>query len=460
MSYTSINPYTGKVVATYPTATDAEVEAALTAAHAAFIDWSRKSFSERADLMRKVAALFGERQEDLARIQTEEMGMAFSLSKATAGPFVTEMLHYYADNAEQLLAPTPLPTRPHVGEAYLLRQPMGIIYAIEPWNSPYYQAIRPTATNLMAGNVVILKHASNVPGCAEAVAQIMRDAGVPEGVFTNIRANHAQSERIIEDRRVRGVTLTGSSAAGARVGAQAGAALKPAVLELGGSDASVILDDADLELATSCSLFRYANGGQICASPKRMIVMDGVYDEFVAVFTEKSNMQVIGDPMDPATTLGPLSSNAAAEEVRSQIRRAVAGGATAVEVGPAIPSQGAFVQPTILTGISRDNPVFHEEIFGPVSMIFRAGSDEEVVDIANDSIYGLAGSVFSGDVERAKRIAGQLDTGSVTINQLASVPAELPFGGTKDSGYGKEMGPAGILEFTLAKVVNVAPQQG
>lgn len=407
--------------------------------------------------MRRAAELFHERQEELARLATLEMGMAWNFSYAMAGSPTTDMLEYYAEHAERFLAPQPLDVAAHEGTAYVVHQPLGIIYAIEPWNVPYNQAIRPTSTNLMAGNVVILKHASIVPQCAEAVAQIMKDAGVPEGVFTNLRATHEQSERIIADWRVRGITLTGSDAAGAHIAALAGKAVKKTVMELGGSDAMIVLDDADLENATSCATFRFVLAGQGCALTKRIIVDESVYDEFLEKFTEKAGNQTIGDPMDPNVSLGPLSSQGAADEVKDQIRRAVEGGATAIEVGPPVPETGAFVQPTILTGVTRDNPIFHEEIFGPVPVIFKVANEAEAIELANDSIYGLGGSVYSADLERAQEVALQIDTGMVAINQPIVANADMPFGGTKRSGYGLEMGPQGILEFVNTKLINLAP---
>lgn len=458
MAYASVNPFTNEVEKTFPDATDEEVDQAIARAHAAFGSWRSTTFAERAAIMRRAAALFRERHEDIARIVTAEMGLTWEFSKAMAGEMAAGMLEYYADNAEELLKPEPLQVKPHEGSAYVVYQPLGVIFAVEPWNAPVYQAVRPATTNLMAGNTVILKHASNIPRSADAVAEVFRDAGVPDGVFINIRANHEQTARIIADPRVRGVTLTGSDTAGARIAEQAGRNIKPSVLELGGSDAMIVLDDADVDNAAQCSMFRFALAGQGCGLPKRMIcVGEATYEKFLARYTELIEAMTIGDPMDPAVTLGPVSSQAAADQVKDQIRRAVEGGATATTAGTPVPERGAFVQPTILTGLTRDNPVFYEEVFGPVPIIFKVDSEDEAVALANDSVYGLAGSVYSADVERAQRVAMRLDTGLVAINMPSNAYDDMPFGGTKRSGYGKEMGPHGIKEFVLTKCINVAP---
>jgi succinate-semialdehyde dehydrogenase / glutarate-semialdehyde dehydrogenase len=459
MAYQSINPMTGEQVAAYPDASDAEIEQVLDTAQHAFQSWKRLSFVERAEYMRKAANIFRERAAELSALQTAEMGMPTSVSWPQTKYLIPSMLEYYADNAEQVLADEPLDVKAEEGSAYLTHQPLGIIYAVEPWNGPYYQAIRPACGNLMAGNVVVLKHASNIPGCANAVAQVFKDAGLPEGVFTNVFATHAQSERIVADARVRGVTLTGSDAAGARVGEQAGRAIKPVVLELGGSDPMVILEDADLGLTAQCSMFRFLLSGQACVSNKRIIAVDSVYDAYLEQFTALTQSIVPGDPADRSTTLGPLSSADAAHTVRGQIRRAVEAGATAIELGPKVPDIDTFVQPTLLTDVSPDNPVYYEEIFGPVPMLFRVEDEEAAIRLANDSPYGLGGSVYSKDIERAQRVALEIDTGMVAINQPVNVYDDMPFGGTKRSGIGKEMGPQGIKEFVNTKLIAVAPRQ-
>ncbi|HZK04787.1 MAG TPA: NAD-dependent succinate-semialdehyde dehydrogenase [Actinomycetaceae bacterium] len=455
MAYQSINPYTGEEVASFPEATDAEIEQALATAHEAFKSWRALSFDERAEYLRRAAGLFRERAEELSLLQTAEMGMPLSLSRPQTEYMIPSMLEYYAENAEAFLADEKLDVNEAEGETWITHQPLGIIYAVEPWNGPFYQAIRPACGNLMAGNVVMLKHASNIPGCADAVAQVFTDAGLPEGVFTNVFATHDQSARIVADPRVRGVTLTGSDAAGARIGEQAGRAIKPAVLELGGSDPMIVLEDADLALTARCSMFRFLTSGQACISNKRIIVVDSIYDEYLEQYKQMTEGLTPGDPADPATGFGPLSSKEAADGVREQIRRAVEAGATAIEVGPKVPDVETFVQATILTDVTPDNPVYYEEIFGPVPVIFRVRDEAEAIELANDSPYGLGGGVYSQDIERAKRVAAQIDTGMVAINAPLYVYDDMPFGGTKRSGIGKEMGPHGIKEFVNSKLITI-----
>lgn len=453
MAYRSINPYNGEVVFEAEDATDDEVAAALDKAHEAFLSWRELSFEERAGYMRRAAELFKEREGELAELQSNEMGMLDSMSRPQASGITYDMLTYYADRAEEFLADKPMDTPLSGEKAYESYLPMGIIYAIEPWNAPYYQAVRPASGILMAGNVMILKHASVVPGCAAAVEQVFKDAGLPDGVFTNIYATHDQSTTIIEDPRVRGVTLTGSDSAGSRIGEQAGKLIKPMVLELGGSDPQIVLADADLAHTAQCSMYRFFNAGQVCASNKRIIVVKERYDEFVEQFKEVSAQFVPGDPLDPATTLGPLVNEDAADGVRDQIKRAVEHGAEAVEVGPKVPERATWVQPTLLLNVTPDNPIFHEEIFGPVPMIIRAEDEDEAIDLANDSQYGLAGSIYGGDVEHMKKLVRRMDTGQVTINRPLTAPADLPFGGTKRSGMGKELGPEGIKAFVNKQLV-------
>lgn len=457
MGYATTNAYTGEVEKEFDYATDAEIDAVLDKAQSAFESWSRLSFAERGVYMKKAAALFRERAEQTAAIVTKEMGLPINTSVYMGGELPAQMLEYYADHAEEFLAPEPVKIDPSAGTAELVYQPLGIIFAVEPWNATVYQAVRPACGNLMAGNVVILKHAAIVPQSAEAIEAIFRDAGVPEGVFTNVRANYDQAERIISDRRVRGVTLTGSDAAGSIIASHAGKYIKPSILELGGNDAQIVFEDANLDHVVTCSMFRFMVTGQVCISPKRMFVHEDIYDEFIEKYQAKIAATKIGDPMDPETGIGPLSSESAQKQIREQIQRAVDNGATATELGEPIPDHGWFVQPTMLTNVSRDNPIFHEELFGPVPSIYKFSTEEEVIEIANDSEYGLAGSVYSADLERARRVALQIDTGLVGINQPATATHEMPFGGTKRSGYGKEMGPQGIKEFTLSKVLYYAP---
>ncbi|HBN9703302.1 TPA: NAD-dependent succinate-semialdehyde dehydrogenase [Pseudomonas aeruginosa] len=456
MAYATINPYTGELLETFPETTDAQVEQALDDAHNAFLDWSERSFGERAAILQRAADLLRAQASDYARLLTLEMGKitAEALGEVEIS---ARILEYYAKHAEALLAPEKLSLAdPSEGEATLVYEPLGIILAIEPWNFPYYQVARILAPQLAAGNTLLLKHASNVPQCAAAFEQLLRDAGLPSGAFRNLYATRQQIETILNDARVQGVALTGSEGAGAIIAAQAGKALKKSTLELGGADAFVVLRDAELDKTVKWAVLgRHWNAGQVCISSKRMIVVDEVYDEFLRRYTEGVAQLKAGDPFASQTTLAPLSSQAAADEIRQKIREAVAHGATATEVGPRVPGQGAFVQPTILTGVAPDNPAYYWEFFGPVSMIFRAKDEQDAVRIANDSPFGLGGSVFTADAKHGAEVAKRISTGMVFVNHPSTSKADLPFGGIKRSGYGRELIGLGIKEFVNHKLINV-----
>lgn len=449
MAYATTNPYTNEVLNTFPNATDAEVDEALDRAHEAFLSWRVTSFEDRAAVLSKAAALARQRRDRLAVLVTMEMGKLLIESEAEVDS-IAEMFEYYAENGARLLAPRPLEGAP----GNLVYEPLGIVYTIEPWNVPLYQAVRPMSAQLMAGNTVILKHASNVPQCAAAVADLMRDAGLPAGVFTNLYLTHAQSDRIIADPRVCGVTLTGSETAGVKVAAQAGANIKKCVLELEGSDGMIVLEDADMDHTVQSAIIgRLSVSGQACVADKRMIIVDSVYDEFLAKLVDATVNLRPGDPMDVKTTVAPVASRESAEAINNQIDTAVIHGATATLIGQPIPDRGAFVQPTILTGVAPDNPVYYEEIFGPVLMLFRVSDESEAIRLANDSPFGLGASVYSTDIERAKAVAAQIEAGMVTINRPTFPSPNIPFGGIKRSGFGRELGSSGIKEFVNQKVI-------
>ncbi|MFT5781754.1 MAG: succinate-semialdehyde dehydrogenase/glutarate-semialdehyde dehydrogenase, partial [Pseudomonas sp.] len=367
------------------------------------------------------------------------------------------IFEYYVEHAEALMTPQKLPVAdPSEGEATLIHQSLGIILAIEPWNFPYYQIARILAPQLAAGNTLLLKHASNVPQCAAAFEQPLLDAGLPVGGFSNLFATREQIETIINDPRVYGVALTGSEGAGAVIVAQAGKALKKSTLELGGADALIVLHDAELEKTAKWAVFgRQWNAGQVCISSKRMIVVDEVYEQFMQLYSEGVVQLKAGDTFDPQNTLAPLSSQAAADEIREKIRDAVAHGATATEVGPKVPSSGAFAQQTFLTNLIPENPAYYWEFFGPVSMILRAEDEQDAVRIANDSPYGLGGSVFTADTKRGAEVAKRISTGMVFVNHSIAAKADLPFGRVKRSGYGCELIGLGIKEFVNHKLINV-----
>jgi succinate-semialdehyde dehydrogenase/glutarate-semialdehyde dehydrogenase len=456
MSYATINPYTGDVVKTFPYATDAEVERAIDRAHGAFQAWKETSFAERGRILQRAADLLRRNVDEYARLVTMEMGKLFSEAKLEV-ELSAKILEYYVRNAERLLQPQKLAVLdPAEGEATLVHEPLGVLLAIEPWNFPYYQIARILAPQLAAGNTLLLKHAANVPQCAAAFEELMKQAGLPDGAFKNLYATRAQTEMIINDPRVQGVALTGSEGAGAAVAAQAGKALKKSTMELGGADAFVVLADADLEKTTEWAVFgRHWNAGQVCVSSKRMIVVDPLYDRFLDHYKKGVSGLVAGDPLDPRTTLAPLSSLRAADEIRDMISKAVELGAHAEEIGPPVPKRGAFVQPTILTEIGEGNPARHWEFFGPVSMVFRAKDEEDAVRIANDSPFGLGGSVFTSDPARGAAVAKRISTGMVFVNHPTKVEADLLFGGIRRSGYGRELLGLGLKEFVNIKLIDV-----
>lgn len=456
MTYATINPFTGELIKEFPNATDAEVTEAIESAHQAFLSWRNTSFANKAEILNRAAALLRDSKRRYAELLTLEMGKVIGEAEAEV-ELSAQILEYYAEHAERLLAPQKLPVAdPAEGEALLVNEPLGVLLAIEPWNFPYYQIARILVPQLSAGNTLLLKHASNVPQCAAAFESLMRDAGLPQGAFQNLYATRDQVEQIINSPKVHGVALTGSEGAGAVIASQAGKALKKSTLELGGSDAFIVLEDAELEKTIDWAVFgRHWNAGQVCVSSKRMILVEAIYDKFMEGYTKGVAALKAGDPMDPNTTLAPLSSQGAADEVKQKIREAVEHGATATEVGPKVPEQGAFVQPTILTNVTPDNPAYYWEFFGPVSMILKAKDEQEAIAIANDSPFGLGGSVFTADEQRGLAVAKQVSTGMMFVNHPTMVKADLPFGGIRRSGYGRELIDLGLKEFVNHKLINV-----
>lgn len=456
MAYATINPYTGETIKTFADATDAEVRDAIANAHNAFLSWKDASFADRGRILQKAADLLRKNSDAYAKLLTLEMGKLFAEAKAEV-ELSAKIFEYYVRNAEELLKPEKLPVLdPAEGDNIIVHEPLGVLLAIEPWNFPYYQIARIIAPQLSAGNTVLLKHASNVPQSAAAFEALMREAGLPEGAFRNLYATRSQIELILNDDRVHGVALTGSEGAGSVVAAQAGKALKKSTLELGGADAFVVLADADLDKTVNWGVFgRHWNGGQVCVSSKRMIIVDDVYGAYLEKYRKGVAGLVAGDPFDPKTTLAPLSSQGAADEVKEKIREAVKLGAKAEEVGPAVPNQGAFVQPTILTDVAEDNPARYWEFFGPVSMLFRAKDEDDAVRIANDSPFGLGGSVFTSNPAHGADVARRISTGMVFVNHPTKVEADLPFGGIRRSGYGRELIGLGLKEFVNHKLIGV-----
>ena len=441
------NPATGEIVETFESATDAQIEQTLAASDAVYREWRERSVQERAAVVKRVAELFEERKDELARIIALEMGKSLAESIDEV-EFARDIIEYYAVYGPGLITDVEIPsTIP--GKALIEQKPIGTLLGVMPWNFPYYQVARFAAPNLVLGNTIILKHADICARSALTIQEIMEEAGVPVGGYQNVFASHDQIATMIADPRVQGVSLTGSERAGAIIGAQAGTHLKKCVLELGGIDPMVVLDSDDVAaVAAEAWNFRTYNGGQVCNSNKRLIVMDDIYDEFVAELVKLAEGLEPGDQLSLAEgQYAPLSTRTAAETVHAQVQQAVAEGATLLAGGVLSEGPGAYYSPAVLTGVPREAPSYGEEIFGPVATVYKVSSDEEALELANDCALGLGGSVFSTDEARATRVASRLEVGMAHVNTIAAEAAELPFGGVKRSGFGREMGPVGIGEF-------------
>ena len=452
-SYAVVNPATGETVKTYPTITDQALSAAISGASEAFRTWSRRTtVAERAALISRVADLHSERQDELAAIIAREMGKPIGDALGEIG-FSAAIYQFYADNAVEFLADEPITLMGGEGSAIVRKSPLGVLLGIMPWNFPYYQVARFAGPNLIIGNPVLLKHAPQCPESAAAIEQIYLDAGFPAGAYTNIYASNEQVADIIANPIVQGVSLTGSERAGAAVAEIAGRHLKKVVLELGGSDPFILLSTDDLDATVQKAAFaRVDNCGQACNAAKRFIVMDHLYDEFVEKFTAAVLSTKQGNPTDDGITIGPLSSLAAAQRLASQVDAAVAAGASIVSAGD---RAGAFFPPAVLTNVTRDNPSFHEELFGPVAMIFKVTSEEEAIDLANDTPFGLGSYLFTTDPQQAARVADAIQAGMVYVNIVGADSPELPFGGVKRSGSGRELGRWGADEFVNKKLIRV-----
>jgi succinate-semialdehyde dehydrogenase/glutarate-semialdehyde dehydrogenase len=439
--YAVIDPRTGERISDVPTDTDEQVTAAVASAHRTFVDWARSStVQERAKLVSRVAELHTERRDDLAAAMNREMGKAMDDALGEVD-FSAAIYGYYADHAEEFLADEEIPLLEGEGSAVIRRRPLGVILGIMPWNYPAYQVARFAAPNLTAGNTVVLKHAPQCPESAAQLAQIFEDAGFPEGAYVNIYASNEQIEQVIADPRVQGVSLTGSERAGAAVAATAGRHLKKVVLELGGSDPFIVLSSDDLDATVDAAIAaRMENTGQACNAGKRFIVHESLHDDFVAKFTAK----MLGQEA------APLSSEAAAERLEEQVKGAVAAGAHLDANGE---RNGAVFPSGVLTGVPRESEAFHQELFGPVAMVFKAVDEQEAVELANDTPYGLGSYVYTTDPEQAARVAEQIDAGMVFVNGVGAEGVELPFGGVKRSGFGRELGRFGIEEFVNKKLI-------
>lgn len=454
MKFQTINPSTNKVIKTFDEMTPAALETALETSSTTFHEWKKTEYKERARLLYTVAGLLRAKKKDLAQMITLEMGKLLSHAEGEV-KLSAEIFDYYAKNAESFLADKIL--NPVHGKAIIRYSPVGVLLGVQPWNFPFYQVARFAAPNIMIGNTVLIKHAANVPQCAIVIEDLFKEAGAPLGLYTNLLVSHESISKIIADKRIRGVSLTGSEIAGASVAAEAGKHIKKSVLELGGSDAFIILEDADIDKAAEWAIVgRINNNGQCCVASKRFIAVESIADAFLEKFKIKMSELVIGEPTEAKTHLGPLCTEAAAVKIADQVKRAVDGGAKILLGGKRADREGAYMQATILTDMKPNNPVFYEEFFGPVALFFKVKNEQEAIDLANDSPFGLGGSVFTQDIERGKRVANQIDTGMVFINHPTWTQADLPFGGTKGSGYGREMAELGLDEFVNKKLIRIS----
>jgi len=454
MPIQTINPTTNTVIQTFAEMTDEQLDNAVAKAASSFEDWKQTDFKLRASLLHKVAGLLREKKDMLAKMITLEMGKLFAHAEGEI-KLSAEIFDYYASNGENFLADKIL--HPVHGEALIRHSPIGVLLGVEPWNFPFYQVARFAAPNIMTGNTILVKHASIVPQCGIAIEELFKEAGAPVGLYTNLLISGTRASALVADKRIKGVSLTGSEEAGASIASEAGKYLKKSVLELGGSDAFIVLEDADMDKTVEWAVTgRINNNGQCCVASKRFIVVESVADIFLEKFKTKLSQLIVGDPMEADTQLGPMSSEAAAAQIADQVQKAVDGGATILLGGKRVKREGAFMEPTIIANMQQNNPVYYEELFGPVATCFRVKDEQGAIDLANDSPYGLGGSVFTEDIERGKRVADQIDTGMVFINHPTWTQADLPFGGTKRSGYGRELSELGIDEFVNKKLIRIS----
>lgn len=452
MAYKTINPYTNEVEKEFPNATDEELEAVLAKAHQLYLDWRNdsESLEDRKAILHRVADILRERRTEYATIMSHDMGKLIGEAEGEVD-LCADICDYYADKADEFLKPRTLET--DAGKAYYIKQSTGVLVAVEPWNFPFYQIARVFAPNFIIGNPMILKDASNCPASAQAFADAVLEAGAPEGSLNNMFISYDQVAKAIADKRVSGVCLTGSERGGMSVAAEAGKNLKKTTMELGGNDAFIILDDADWNLVKEVApQARLYNAGQVCTSSKRFIVMADKYDEFLDVLKDAFSAVRMGDPTDRTTTLAPLNSKSAKEKLEKQVELAVENGAKVYYGNEKVDLPGQFFMPTILTDIIPDNPIFDQEMFGPVASVYKVNSEEEAIALANNSSYGLGNTVF-GEPEHAARVAAKIETGMSWINSgWASLP-ELPFGGVKNSGYGRELSELGFNAFVNEHLV-------
>ena len=452
MAYQTINPYTNELIKEYPNASDQELENTLTVAHSLYKETKQQPIQKRAEILHAIAAKIREKADELARACTIDMGKLLTESQGEV-ELCAIIADWFADHGEELLAPDALETVA-TGTAEIRHHALGVLVMVEPWNFPYYQIMRVFAPNFMVGNPMILKHASNTPTSAQMMADVILEAGAPKGALTNLFLSYDQVEHAISDPRVQGVALTGSERGGASVAQAAGKNLKKSTMELGGMDPFIVLGDANMKDVNDLAWrMRIYNSGQVCTSSKRFIVMDNVYDEFIEKLKEAFSKVKPGDPLDPKTTFAPMNRKSAKEKLQKQVDEAIAHGAKVVYGNEPIDLPGQFFMPTILTEISKDNPSYTTEMFGPVAHVYKVHSEEEAIELANDSMYGLGGTVFAGDPDHGAEVAAQIETGMVFVNNFMVSLPDLPFGGVKNSGYGREMSKLGQLAFVNEQLI-------
>ncbi|MCA9013384.1 MAG: NAD-dependent succinate-semialdehyde dehydrogenase [Planctomycetaceae bacterium] len=452
MSILSVNPTTGETLKSYTALTKAQIDSAIETAHDAYIQWKETTFEARQQILLKFARALRSRTDEFAKLITLEMGKRISESRREV-IYCAEITEFYANGAAGFLADQPMNV-PGI-DAWIQHTPIGVLLGVMPWNFPFYQVVRFATPNIMAGNTVLLKHAGNVPQCAEKIQTLFDECDLPAGVYTNLFISTDMVETILADKRVQGVSLTGSERAGSAVAALAGKFLKRSVLELGGNDAFVVLEDADLSAVVEMAVKgRMVNAGQSCVASKRFIVVESLAKPFMDEFKQRIDAMKMGDPMDESTDIGPLSTEAAAENLLKQVESAVNAGASLIIGGDRPQRPGAFFNPTILTDITPEMPTYDQELFGPVASVYVVKDEAAAIKLANDSSYGLGGSVYTSDIARGRRAAEQIESGMVFINQPTRSQAELPFGGIKNSGYGRELSALGIMEFINKKLIH------
>lgn len=453
--YQSVNPYTNETFASYDNPTASQIEEAISLAYALYKKWRHESPESRTETLHNIAESLRKHRDDMAEMMTREMGKMIGESKGEVDLCVS-ICDHFADKGPDMLKPQPLDSK--LGDACYLKQATGVVIACEPWNFPLYQVIRVFAPNFIVGNPILLKHAHNVPGSAALIAKIIKEAGAPEGSLINLYPSYDQLDDIIADPRIQGVALTGSERGGSSVAENAGKNLKKSTMELGGNDAFIVLEDADPDvLKQVLSSARTYNDGQVCTSSKRIIVVKSRYEEVLNELKNVFSGLKAGDPLDDNTTLPPMNSAQAKDKLTKQVKSAIDNGAKVFYQYPEIDSDGAFFRPTILTNVDKKNPAFDQEFFGPVAIVYEVEDEDEAIELANDSSYGLGSSVISSNIKRARNVASQIETGMTVINGTWISSGELPFGGVKKSGYGRELSELGMMAFVNEHLVISMP---